>query len=104
MSPVKLLHCFTVGKRPRFMVKFLGVLVKNLYRRNVISLALCASAYGFCLFDGTRSLLQLCCAWRCPDRVVVAHRDSPVSHAAARVSDRNFGERLFSFFILERME
>jgi hypothetical protein len=36
--------------------------------------------------------------------MVVAHRDAPVSHAALRVSDRNFSEHLFSLFILERME
>ena len=36
--------------------------------------------------------------------VVVAHGDAPITHAAARVSGRNFGERLFCLFILKRME
>ena len=36
--------------------------------------------------------------------MIVAHCDAPVTHAASRVSDGNFGERLFSFFILERMK
>src|SRR2546426_4763823 len=86
------------------MVKFVGVTVKNLYRRDVITLALSPCSDDLCLFDGARSLLQLCRGWRRPDGMVVAHRDPPVTHAASRVSDGNFGERLFSLFILERME
>src|ERR1700730_8740308 len=81
-----------------------SVFVKNLYRGDVISLALGPCAYGFCLFDGARSLPQLCCGRRRPDGMVIAHRDAPVTHAAARVGDGNFAERLFSLFVLERME
>jgi hypothetical protein len=36
--------------------------------------------------------------------MVVAHRNAPVTHAASRVSNGNFGERLFSLSVLERME
>ena len=36
--------------------------------------------------------------------MVVAHRNAPVTHATLRVSDGDFVERLFSLFILERME
>src|SRR6266404_1822652 len=104
MSPVELLHCFAVSERPRSMIKFVRGFVEDLYGCYVISLALSASAYGSCLFYGARSLLQLFRAWRCPDWVIVAHSDTPVTHAAARVCDGNFAKCLFSLFILERVE
>src|SRR5437660_6410543 len=86
------------------MIELVSVFVKNFDRRNVISLALSPCAGDFCLFHHARSLLQLGRGWRSPEGMVVAHRDAPVSHAALRVGDGNFGERLFSRFILERME
>src|SRR4028118_1104375 len=86
------------------MVEFVRVFVKKLYRRDVISLALRACADGLGLFDGFPSLLQLRRVRRRPDRMVVAHRDAPVTHAASRVGDGNFGEDLFGLFILEGME
>ena len=36
--------------------------------------------------------------------MIVAHCDATVSHAAFWVGDGNFGERLFSRFILKGME
>jgi hypothetical protein len=36
--------------------------------------------------------------------MIVTHRDTPIAHAAARVSDGNSTERFFSLFILERMQ
>src|SRR5882724_11842183 len=86
------------------MIKLVRVFVKTLYRRDVISLAPCPCAGGPGLFDGCQPLLQLCRVWRSPDGMVVAHRDTPVTHAASRIGDGNFGEDLFSLFILERME
>src|SRR5687767_5371290 len=109
MALVKLLHRFTVSERPRSMIKFaielaieiLSALIKNLHRRDVVSLALSPCAHHLCLFDRTRALLQLRLGRRRPDRMVVAHRDTPVTHAASRIGYGNFGERLFSLFILE---
>src|SRR6267143_3348551 len=87
-----------------FGIEIGRVLVKNLDGRDVISLALSPCANDLCLGDRARSFLQLCRGWRRPDGMVIAHRDAPVTHAASRVSDGNFGECLFSIFILERME
>src|ERR1044071_5469748 len=86
------------------MIELVGVFVKDLYRRDVLSLAPGACANRLALFYGIPSLLQLSRARRCPERMVVAHRDAPVRNAASRVGDGNFGKRLFSLFILERME
>src|SRR5262245_11781750 len=86
------------------MIQLVGVFVKKLYRRDVISLALCPRADGPGLFYGAQPLLQFRHARRRPEGMVVAHRDAPVSHAALRVSDRDFIKRLFSLLILERME
>src|SRR5437763_1722559 len=86
------------------MIESVGVLVKVLDGRNVISLALSPSANDLCSCDRARSFLQLRRGWRRPDGMVVADGNAPVSHAASRVSDGNFGKCLFSIFILERME
>src|SRR5437879_2967398 len=101
---MKLLHRSAVSERPRFVVKLAGVSIKNFQGRDVISLALSTYAHDLCLFDGARSLLQLCRGRRRPDGMVVGHGHAPVTHTASRVSDGNLGERLFSLFILERME
>src|SRR5258705_12683675 len=93
-----------VGERARPVIEFVTIFVKDLYRRDVISLALSPCAGDLCLFDGARSLLQLRGGRRRPDRMIVTHRDAPVPHAASRINDRNFSERLFSLFILERMK
>src|SRR5258705_11197168 len=93
-----------VSERAGPVIEFVTIFVEDVYCRDVISLALGPCAGDLCFFDGVRSLLQLRGGRRCPDRMIVAHRDAPVTHAASRVSDRNFGERLFSLFILERME
>src|SRR6266404_4555736 len=50
IAPVKLLHSVTVSERPRFVVKLVGVFVKNFYSRDVISLTLSLRAGGLCLF------------------------------------------------------
>src|SRR6266568_819598 len=49
MALEKLLHRITVSERPCFMVKFVGVMEKNVDRRDVISLALSPCANDFCL-------------------------------------------------------
>src|SRR2546422_8327475 len=66
MALEKLLHRITVSERPCFMVKFVGSFVKNLYSRDVISLALSPCTGDFCLFHRARSLLQLGRVWRNP--------------------------------------
>src|SRR6185436_17718740 len=86
------------------MIERVGVFVKSLQRRDVISLAPGTRANALRLVDGTQSLLQLCGGRRRPDLVVAAHRDDPISHAAARVNRGYFVERLFGFFVFERME
>src|SRR5258705_6330651 len=93
-----------VSERARPVIEFVTIFVEDLYRRDVVSLALSPCAGDPCLFDGARSLLQLRGGRRRPYGMIVAHRDAPVTHAALRISDRNFGERLFSLFVLERME
>src|SRR5258708_1390332 len=104
MALVKLLHRSTVTERACSMIELVSVFVKNLDRRYVISLALTPYAGGLCLFHRAQSLLQLCRGWRRPNGMVIAHGDAPVAHPAPRVSDGNFGERLFSFVILKGME
>ena len=104
MVLVKLLHRIVVSERAGPMIELVSVLVKNLDRRDVVSLALSPCARDLCLFHRARSLLQLDRGWRSPEGMVLAHGDAPESHAALRVGDGNVGERLFSRFILERME
>ena len=104
MALVKLLHRFAVSERPRSMIKFVGVPVKDFYCRDVISFALSARAGDLCFRDGAPSFLQLRSGWRRPERMVTAHSNAPVTHAAAWVSNSDFSERLFSLFILEGME
>src|SRR5436853_2674611 len=103
MALEKLLHSIAVSERARPMIEFVSVFVKNLDCREVISLALSSCAGDFCLCHRARSLLQLGRCWRRPEGMVVADCDAPVTHAALRVGEGNFGERLFSGFILERM-
>src|SRR5258708_5286085 len=104
IAAVKLLHRFTVSESARAMIELVSILVKNFYRRDVVSLTLSLCADALCLFDGVRSLLQLCRGRRRPDGMVVAHGNAPVTHATSRIGDGNFAKRLFSLFILERME
>src|SRR5947209_6507413 len=92
MALVKPLHRIVVSERACPMIELVSVLVKNLDRRDVSSLALSPCAGAFCLFDRARSLLQLGRGWRRPEGMVVAHCDAPVTHAALRVGDGNFGE------------
>src|SRR5207253_10522780 len=86
------------------MIELVSVFIKDLDGRDVISLALSPCTGDFCLFHRPRSLLQLGRVWRNPEGMVVAHCDAPVGHAALRVGEGNFGERLFSGFIFEGME
>ena len=86
------------------MIELVSVFVKNLYRRDVISLALVRAPTLFAFSMALDPFCQLCRGRRRPEGMIVAHRDAPVTHAASRVGDGNFGEHLFSLFILERME
>src|SRR5688572_20172686 len=104
MATIKPLQGISVGENARPVIELVKVFVKQLYRRNVILLTLSLRTDRLCFFNSFPPLLKFGSARRCPEGMIIAYCNAPVTHPASRVVDGNFSENLFSLFILERME
>jgi hypothetical protein len=98
---VQLFHRLVVSKRARAMVHLVCVFVESLHRGDVVALALRTRTGELRLLDRRPPTLQLISHRRGPERMIVAHRDAPVSHPATRIGSRNLSERLFSLLIFK---
>ena len=93
-----------IAKRPGLVVELAGVAIEGLQCGDIVALALAlgASRARFC--KRRAALLQLGRARRCPQRMIVARREPPMSDRAIRVGDGGLREDPRSLFIFERME
>src|SRR5262245_31059888 len=103
VAPVKSLHCLAVSKRARPVIEFVCIFVKDCDGCHIVSLTLGACAKGGCPQDGRFPLLQFRWCWRCPDGMVVAHRDSPIAHTTFLIDHGDMSESFLRLLVLERM-
>ncbi len=102
--PVKTLHRLFIGQGTRSVIVLLITLVKGLHGGHIVLLPLCLGPDRFRPPNRLESFFEFLAVRRGPQRKVLAHGDSPVSHGALFIGGQGLGECLLGPRVPEGMK
>src|SRR6185295_13251306 len=97
-------HRLLISQRARAMVDLVCVLEERFDRTYVAFFALSRRVERPGFFDSGPTRFQLSLGRRRPDWMVLAHRDTPISHATLRIERRHSFKGPARFFIAKRVQ
>src|SRR5262249_21204409 len=98
------LHRLAVSECARSVIEFVRVFVEDLDSRDVASFTRSARANRPGFLYGVPPLLQLFHCRRRPDGMVLAHRDSPVTHTTFLIGREDLRESFLGLLVFKRMQ
>ena len=97
-------HRFLVGNSPGLMINLVAVAIEGRDRSYIILLTIGLRSRGKGLLYRISACLQRRRAGWEPQRIPLAHRDTPISHRAARLGFGDRGKPLHGLAVPERMQ